>query len=193
MTNDDKNIRDSIINAASELFAKFGFKKTTMDEIARAARKGKSSLYHYFNSKEDVFQAVLEKESNLIKEEVRKALEKEDSLIEKVRVYILTRMRMVKRLGNYYSAIRDEYYDNYGFIEKMRTKYFLDEAETIENILREGVETGIFNIKELELTAVTIIIALKGLEFSWLFEKGIYDEMSIDNMLEVLFYGIMKR
>ncbi|MBW1764978.1 MAG: helix-turn-helix transcriptional regulator, partial [Deltaproteobacteria bacterium] len=40
-----ENIREIIINVARNIFAKFGFRKTTMEEIAQAARKGKSSIY----------------------------------------------------------------------------------------------------------------------------------------------------
>ncbi|HNX67284.1 MAG TPA: helix-turn-helix domain-containing protein, partial [Bacteroidales bacterium] len=52
-----------IVEIAREIFTRFGFKKTTMEEIAVASRKGKSSIYYYFTSKEDVFKAVVEREA----------------------------------------------------------------------------------------------------------------------------------
>ena len=54
--------RASILKIAQEIFSKYGYKKTTLDDIANAVRKGKSSLYYYFPSKEDLFQAVIQKE-----------------------------------------------------------------------------------------------------------------------------------
>ena len=57
-------VRDKIIKIAALIFSKYGFSKTTVDEIAKAARKGKSTIYYYFKSKEDIFQAVVEKEAN---------------------------------------------------------------------------------------------------------------------------------
>jgi len=53
-----KNI---LLQVAQSIFARFGLFKTTVDEIAKAARMGKSSIYYYFRSKEDIFKAVLEK------------------------------------------------------------------------------------------------------------------------------------
>ena len=50
-----KNARELIITVASDIFTRFGFRKTTMDEIASALHKGKSSIYHYFESKEELF------------------------------------------------------------------------------------------------------------------------------------------
>ena len=59
--------RDAILEIAQEIFSKFGYKKTTLDDIANAVRKGKSSLYYYFSSKEDLFQAVIMKEVDILK------------------------------------------------------------------------------------------------------------------------------
>ena len=55
---DEIVVRD-IIDTARTLFKKTGFKKTTMGDIARSLGKAKSSLYYYYPSKEDIFEAVL--------------------------------------------------------------------------------------------------------------------------------------
>lgn len=189
-----EDVRSIIVNVARELFAKFGFKKTTMDDIAREAHKGKSSLYHYFGSKEDVFQAVLEKEICIFNEEISKALNKEDSPLKQIRAYVLTRTRVIKRLANYYSAIKDDYFEHHGFIEKFRIKSIEDEVKTITKVLEGGIDKGIFNIKELEMTAFVFVTALKGIEYSWVVKISMKEiEKRIDNLLEVLFYGIIKR
>ena len=60
----DTDIKNRIVEVAQNIFKKYGFRKSTMDEIAVAAGKGKSTLYHYFKSKEEVFAAVIEKEGN---------------------------------------------------------------------------------------------------------------------------------
>ena len=44
--------RETILKIAQEIFSKYGYKKTTLDDIANAVRKGKSSLYYYFKSSE---------------------------------------------------------------------------------------------------------------------------------------------
>jgi AcrR family transcriptional regulator len=45
-----------IINSAKKLMQQYGLKKTTMDDIAKAAVKSKSTLYYYFKDKEDILQ-----------------------------------------------------------------------------------------------------------------------------------------
>jgi AcrR family transcriptional regulator len=56
--------RLKIIFTASRIFSRHGFKNTTMDEISRALKKGKSSIYYYYGSKEEIFEAVVKYEAN---------------------------------------------------------------------------------------------------------------------------------
>ncbi len=190
----DTDVRQNIIDAARELFARYGFRKATMDEIARAARKGKSSLYHYFKSKEEVFQEVVEEEAAEVKAEISQAVAAAKTPQEKFRAYVLTRMTALQRVANFYSAFKDEYLESYGFIERLRENYNRYEIETIAAILKEGLEKGIFAVKNLELTAYTIFIAAKGLEYSWALEPDMKQvETNIDSMLDVLFNGLVQK
>lgn len=194
MEKSQKNVGEIIIKAAQGIFARFGFNKTTMDEIAKAAHKAKSSIYHYFKSKEEIFQTIVEKESCVLKEEIIKAVNQEDTPQKKLRACVITRMTVLHRLANFYSALKDEYLEYYSFIEKIRKKHFEDEIKIIKAILKGGIDQNIFIIKDLELTAFTIIMALKGLEYPWAIENdSLKIEESIDKLLDLLFNGIVKQ
>ncbi len=54
--------RKKILSVANKLFSRFGFHKTSMDEIVKIARKAKGSLYYHFASKEELFKEVVSKE-----------------------------------------------------------------------------------------------------------------------------------
>ncbi len=190
-----KNEKKGIITqVAQKIFSRYGLLKTTVDEIAKAARMGKASLYHYFKSKEDIFREVVEKENKLLTEKIQEAINKVDSPMEKIRMYIITRMNYLNELANIHSALTDDYLDHYAFIEKIRKKNFHEEIETIKNILKEGVKEKIFKIRDIELTSFTIISALKGLEYPWTVETPLVEmEKNIDKLLEILFNGIVER
>jgi AcrR family transcriptional regulator len=53
--------REQILNAAVGVFGKFGFKKTSVDDLAAAAGISKQGLYLHFSSKEEVFLAGLQR------------------------------------------------------------------------------------------------------------------------------------
>lgn len=54
--------RDIIMQAALERFVRYGYHKTTVDEIARQARVGKGTIYFYFKNKEDIMQTLVDRE-----------------------------------------------------------------------------------------------------------------------------------
>ena len=54
--------KDKIVEAARKLFYKFGFKKVSMDEIAREAGVTKKTVYTYFSSKEELFKYFIQEE-----------------------------------------------------------------------------------------------------------------------------------
>ncbi len=61
LTEDDQNLRrHEVFNASVSLFLEKGFQETTMQEIARAARMGKSTLYDYFKTKDEVLVSFVE-------------------------------------------------------------------------------------------------------------------------------------
>ena len=66
------NTRESILNVADKLFSRFGFYKTSMDEIAKIARKAKGSLYYHFASKEELFKEVVSVEIENFKKHLNK-------------------------------------------------------------------------------------------------------------------------
>jgi len=54
----DKTV-ESIKQAARELYRKFGYHKTSVNEIARKAKVAKATIYKYFDSKEAILQVLL--------------------------------------------------------------------------------------------------------------------------------------
>jgi AcrR family transcriptional regulator len=188
-------VREQVVQAARQVFARFGFKKTALDDIAREARKGKSTIYYYFKSKDEIFKAVIDTEA-----EIRaKAIEAQISQIEdpklKLKTYIYVRMQTLKMVANYYEAIKNDLLDNLYFITSLRNDHFEEEINRVQNMLLKGMDMKIFTIENPLLTARTIVTILHGFEVP-LILKNLSDEelqKSIDEMLNILFYGIVSK
>ena len=78
---------DTIIEAASKIFLRYGYQKTSMDDIAREAMIGKGTIYYYFNSKEDIFIAILEKIHTGIKNNIRKRINRAKTFEDKFTIF----------------------------------------------------------------------------------------------------------
>lgn len=191
---DKEFMRQKIIKAASTCFSAKGYKKTTMDVIARATGMRKSSLYYYYPGKEQIFDAVIVKEATMMRRLLSFSVARARNPVDQLRNYILVRMKTFQKLSNFYHAIFDETLRHFEFIEKIRVKYDEEEIHTVRKIFDEGMKSGHFRMDDSELVAIAIIRALKGLEVPlfWTHINENVDE-TIDEFLNILFYGIIKR
>jgi AcrR family transcriptional regulator len=186
--------RKRIIITAGQIFSRYGFRKTTMDEIARALKMGKSSIYYYYPGKEEIFEAVVLYEANILRNELTTAIKSVESPISKMEKYVSVRMKAFEKLANYYNAIFDKNLDHFEFIENIRERYDREEIAMLRLILYDGVRKKIFNVENSEYTALAIQTTMKGLEVPLFWMKR---EVNIDHrlnaILDVLFYGIVKK
>lgn len=197
MENNTQNIgndevREQVVRAARLVFARFGFKKTALDDIARESRKGKSTIYYYFKSKDEIFKAVIDAEAEIRKQAINEQIIRISDSRQKLKIYIYVRMQTLKMVVNYYEAIKNDLLDNLYFVNNFRIEHFEDEIMQIKKMLLEGIEKGEFSIANPELTAKTIVTILQGFEVP-LIIKNLSDEeiqKSVDEMLNILFYGI---
>ena len=186
--------KERILKVAEDLFARFGIKKTTMDEIAGGARMGKSTIYYYFKNKEEIFASVIHKDSQVFKRKLNEVVQNGKSPHEKISQYVQARMKHLKELTNFYTTLTDEYLEHYVFVEKTRKDFHEYEITTIKNILQEGVSGGDFIVEDIDVSARMIIIALKGLEFLlFVKDKDRNIEYESKQMLNILFKGIENR
>jgi AcrR family transcriptional regulator len=188
-------VRAQIVDVARKIFTRYGFRKTTMEEIAAASRKGKSSIYYYFPSKEDIFRAVVEKEAAELKERLGVAISKGDSPIGKLKEYILFRLHHVRTLGNFYAALNEESLSHLGFILDIRKQFDRDELEVVREILEEGMKDGTFHLTSSEIGSIAIATMMKGLELPLLLSDDHKTDRGelLEDLIRVLFYGIVKR
>ena len=135
-------VREHLINAARQVFVRYGYKKTALDDIAREARKGKSTIYYYFKSKDDIFKAVIDAEAEIRTKMIDDQISAIDDPMQKLKTYIYVRLLSLKNVGNYYEAIKNDLLDNLYFVNSLRTNHFDDEVNVVKNLLLEHIVTG---------------------------------------------------
>ncbi|PID91395.1 MAG: TetR family transcriptional regulator [Bacteroidetes bacterium] len=188
-------VRSQIIDVARKIFTRYGFRKTTMEEIAIATGKGKSSIYYYFPGKEDIFRAVVEREVSELRQHLAFSIGKDERPDAKLKAYMLFRLHHVRTLSNFYAALNEEDLSHLDFILDIRQKFEEEERKILRSILAEGMQRGQFQIKSAEIGAVAISTMMKGLELP-LFLSADYKgerELVLDDVIRVLFSGILKR
>ena len=68
---------ESILNTARKMFARYGLRKTSIEEMARMSRVAKATIYSYFGNKDQVYLEVLRREKDEIVDKVSSAVSQE--------------------------------------------------------------------------------------------------------------------
>lgn len=190
--------REKMIDVARKLFAGQGIQATTMHNIADASGHGRRTLYTYFRSKDEIFQAVVERELEYLRHEVEIArrimLPPEQKLLNLIYVHLEAMKTIVMRNG----SLKSEFFRDIWLVEKARMPLDKYEQALIQDILDEGVLNGDFDIPDSATMAYLIYHSIKGMEISYisghLRQSGakVY-ELVRENMMHLILQGIRKK
>lgn len=101
--------RTQILAVASELFKRFGFDKTSMDDIARAAHKAKRSIYNHFAGKEELFGSIIGNELTSVRTALQPVFNRTElPAADRLKEYMIQRMELLNRAENYRQMLRSE-------------------------------------------------------------------------------------
>ena len=188
-------VRADIVNVARKIFTHQGFRKTTMEDIAHAAGKGKSSIYYYYKSKEEIFEAIVEREADELKAALEKVIHSSKDPMEKLKDYIMFRLYHVKTVSNFYAALKEETMAHMLFVEDVRSRFEEQEIQMVAEILESGIHEGSFTINNARIGSIAIVAMLKGLEIPLFlneYSRAEKEEL-LEGLIAVVFYGLIKR
>ncbi len=160
--------KDKLVDVARQLFAKMGVENTTMNDIALASKKGRRTVYTYFKSKEDIYMAVVESELDILLETMRRVAEKNCPPDEKILELIYTRLDVVKEVVYRNGTLRAYFFRDIWRVEKVRKRFDMKEVLLFKDVLREGVEKGVFRIDDIDMTAELLHYCVKGIEVPYI-------------------------
>jgi AcrR family transcriptional regulator len=88
----EDNIQGQIRQAAKQLFQTYGFRKVTIDDVAKAIGKARSSLYYYYKTKEEILDAVIAAEIMELMTAITAATSQMQTAEEKIIIKSTTKM-----------------------------------------------------------------------------------------------------
>ncbi|MBI9031550.1 TetR/AcrR family transcriptional regulator [bacterium] len=145
-----------IIKSARKLFIRFGFDNVSLNQIAKDAEFGKSTLYYYFKSKDELFYHVIRSFDIVRLRSCQNEFNKGEYPQQKISNYLVEYYRFAKKDYVFYMMSYDYEFLLYRkiipnlateLIEKYE-KYFVDDACQLKNQLLLGEETGHFKTME---------------------------------------------
>lgn len=160
-----------LVDVARQLFAKNGFENTTMNDIAVASGKGRRTLYTYFKNKEDVYLAVIETELARLYDRLEVVARKNISPEEKMVQLIFTHLEVVKEVVYRNGNLRAEFFRDIWKVEAVRKTFDKNEISLFRRIMNEGVDKGVFDIRNIRLMSEITHFCLKGCEVPYIYGR----------------------
>jgi AcrR family transcriptional regulator len=185
--------RDAIVTAATETFARFGFKKASIDDIARRAGIGKGTVYLHFDSKEALFATVARDLWGRAFEEVRTAVRQARTPDGKLRAFCRARLEEVAVLARTLNIAEEVALDLIAQARPYVHEFRARELALIEEILAEGTAAGAFVVRKPRLMAVGLLAYLEALVPVLML--GVRDELraGADELLDVILRGLLAK
>lgn len=188
--------RQKLIDIARQLFAKRGVANTTMNDIAVASGKGRRTLYTYFNSKEEVYSAVIESELERLSDKLDEVAAMKMRPLDKVIELIYTHLSMIRETVVRNGNLRAEFFRNIWMVEKVRKKFDDYEIDIFCKVYQDGKADGEFDIDDVNLVADITHYCIKGLEVPFIYGRighGLTEEASKPLVAKVVYGALGKK
>ncbi len=139
-----ENKKEQILKAAGAVFARYGFSKTTMDDIGELVGIKKNSLYHYFANKEDIFCGIIEMDAEEYFSALRAALDEEKKASMKLRIYVELTSDFWREKVNSYQLVTSMQAEIVQRIARLYEVSIKRQKIIIRDILEEGIRNKEF-------------------------------------------------
>lgn len=181
---------EQIFHASFQLFAKFGFQKVSVQEIAEQAKVSPATIYNYFGTKERLYAETLTYWMDEQLEGYESLLDSQLSFPEKTKEIMLLEVRNVKTLANEFSkapsselAPLTQMMESYG--ERKIVPFF-------KKYVALGKQEGYIRADRTEEEAMLYFTMYKN-ELARLWEPSNQERFAeyIDTFMELFFYGLV--
>lgn len=153
-----KDIRDLILDAVDVLLAKFGYKKMTMDDVARQVGIGKGTIYLHFPGKEELILSHIDRIADRIVAKLREIAGSSDSPDRRIRKMLVHRVLFrFDSVAHYSQNLSDLLSSVRTSLLTRREGHFEKEAAMFEDVLREGARLGTLDCPDPRTTSFVLI------------------------------------
>jgi TetR/AcrR family fatty acid metabolism transcriptional regulator len=163
--------KNQILEAATAVFARLGFHKARMDDIVDESGLSKGSLYWYFNSKDEIILAILnrmfERELSDLKnlpDMPGSAAERLERMVERAIVDIQGMLKLMPLAFEFlYLAFRRK------IVQQALSQYVESYLALATPVIQQGIDRGEFHPVDVEQTALAIFAIIEGSAMMWVY------------------------
>ena len=181
-----------IFKTAIKLFAEKGFENTGIEEITSVAGYAKGSLYYHFETKEDLFDLLLEEGMKLLNNSIEIKFKKCKNALDKLKAILMIEIKVVIRYEEFITVIINNTLGETTRTKKCQ-KAVNDCVKKIEDVIQEGIDEGIFYPGNAEGIAFGIFgVTFSSLLYRLKQNRNVTVEQIYNGYVETVVRGITK-
>jgi len=177
-----------IFDAALKIFSEYGYQGAGMRMIANKAGLSVGSLYLHVKNKERLFFKMMKSHFESVLNEVRKAVDKTTNPVDALKALIRANMELARKNKAFF-LVNDKPRQKCEI--EMKRSFFGAQRESIEKIIRKGVEDGYFGPCNEKEVAKIIMSVIRGFIFSTAINPD--NLFSYEECSNLLMKGLLKR
>lgn len=155
--------KNQILEAAKQVFGRFGFAKTTLDDVASAVGMKKASLYYYYESKEELFKDVVKSETSEFITELDKKVFDKNNVHDQLNTYIKTRLDYFQKLINLHNLTVNSILEFRPISELLYREFFDKQIQIVVKIISDGMQNGELKNVNADRTANIFVSAIESI------------------------------
>lgn len=185
---------EQIVKSARELFGRYGYKKVSMDEIAKNASVTKRTVYKYFSSKEELLKYFIAEEVEQMKKIVERVERKNLDFFDAIHEIIYNLIKYTRKAKFLQVILKEsETFKEPVILECLKT-IDLEIQKYIKQKLVLAIEKDHIVVKDVDITAFLIYKMYMALMFEWTENSKKIDEKQVaDNIVYIIKNGICKK
>ena len=188
--------KNQILEAATSVFARLGFHKARMDDIVEEANLSKGALYWYFQSKDAIIEALLQRIFERDFAELHTFVQSEGSAAERLLAFTRRSAEELERL-TWFVPVALEFYgllSRQKVVKRSIRQYVRSYQAGLTEMIRQGIESGEFRAVDPQSVVVAIMGMYEGLGLLWLIDpETVPLRHSMEASLKLLLEGIRKQ
>ncbi|MDI6802615.1 MAG: TetR/AcrR family transcriptional regulator [Bacteroidota bacterium] len=191
--------KNQILAAAKQVFGRFGFAKTTLDDVANAVGMKKASLYYYYDSKEELFRDVVKSETDELVTELENKVLTITGVHDQLTIFIKTRINYFQKLINLHNLTVNSILEFRPISELLYREFFEKQILIVVKIFSDGLQRGELKNVDTHRAANIFVSAIESIATKVLSKSKSTNEInykSIENdslfLTELIINGLKK-
>jgi AcrR family transcriptional regulator len=184
--------RGLLLSAARAVILRHGYRKTGLGDVAVEAGVSRATVYNYFSSKEQLFEALVDEEVAQLARAVAASFDPAAAPAEQLLAYVRARRQQLARIRQMYVLTLNVGRDLLPIADKSIRTLQARERAFIAGLVRTGIARGDFRPVDPDLLAAALLSALRGLDEDFVFDNEEDFAVGAEVLIQTLLTGLLR-